>query len=204
MKLIIGWLTIFSSGTTSGTSRISTINLNLNHFYRLLNFITSLINIKMCMQKLDQLTFKGRIFPLNTYPMSQYWSEQTFMAPKDWRVTSNYRGYYSSWEIVDDSLYLTDLSYCTPNGYESLNYVFPGATGKIKATWYTGELELYRSRKLWKIYDELDRLRDPDWVISIENGNYIGQCYKLKTDYIPRKPIRELLVRLVKKTGNFK
>lgn len=53
------------------------------------------------------------------------------------------RGYLSTWELKDNTLYLVDFkgNIGTWNDSEDvdMNYLFPNA-GKVKATWFTGKL----------------------------------------------------------------
>lgn len=157
----------------------------------------------MCSQRLDRLTFNGKKYRIKTDPLFSYWNEQNPQPPMGCPSTGNYRGYYSSWEIIDNVLFLIDVTYKAPKYNAGLFYVFPDSSGKIKATWFTGDLEVFSSRQGDDIYDFLDMLIDTDWFISIENGNYIGQCFKLKTDYDTRKPISKLFERLFKRNQRF-
>jgi hypothetical protein len=142
----------------------------------------------MCRQRLDRLIYNGNKFLMKTDPLHNYWTKKNPRPPQGLPNTGNYRGYYSIWEISDNSLYLINMTYRTPEGDAGLDHVFPNATGKVKATWYTGDLEIFRTWDWKRIYGEVDVLLDPDWLISIENGNYNGQSIKLITDYRLQKP----------------
>jgi hypothetical protein len=71
-----------------------------------------------------------------TNPLNDYWTKENPKPPIGLPVTSCRRGYIATWQIIDDSLYLIDITNRTPDVDAGLEYVFQNTTGKIKATWW--------------------------------------------------------------------
>jgi hypothetical protein len=99
-----------------------------------------------------------------------------------WPATNCYRRYIAKWEIADNFLYLIDLTYRRLNQDEGLEYVFPGVIGKIKASWYTGELKIPLGDQLLEpgctrySYNQIPY--KSSWFIKIEKGEVINRWYK--------------------------
>jgi hypothetical protein len=131
----------------------------------------------MTIQEKDSIIIKGEKHCLYTYPLKSYWTRKNPMPVFKYPKTSCWRGYIATWEISDNSLYLIDVIFKTATGEVGLNYIFPHNTGKIKADWYTGELQIpigdpVHSDPSW------DTIYDYDWFLSIKKGNVISQRYK--------------------------
>jgi hypothetical protein len=131
----------------------------------------------MTIQTKDNIIIKGEKFDLYTYPLDSYWSKKNPKPGIRIPETSCWRGYIATWEIIDEYLYLTDIQYFAPDEDQGLDYVFPNNSGKVKATWFTGELKLpigdeLTSQVMW------DTVYETDWFIEINEGKIVSQRYK--------------------------
>ena len=126
----------------------------------------------------DIIFIKGVQYSLFTNPLEDYWTKKNPKPPIGLTMTSCWRGYIATWEIIDDCLYLIDITFRTPDGEAGLEYAFPNTTGKIKATWYSGELRIILGDCLQYVHGGYESTYDSDWFISIIKGNVISQRYK--------------------------
>ena len=130
----------------------------------------------MTMQELDKIIIKGVRYRLWTFPLDTYWTRWN---PKPKVLITKsccWRGYIATWEITDNVLYLTDIEFNTLEGDVGLNYLFPKKKGKIKATWYTGELRVPFGERLKLDYD--DPGCESDLFLKVKKGKVISHRYK--------------------------
>lgn len=129
----------------------------------------------MTEQVKEKLIYNGQEYRLVTEPLRPYLEKNKieFEAPH----TACWRGYYGSWLIENDKLYLTELTaYAkigsnerrTFNGVEvGLEYLFPNQD-KVFAEWFSGELFIpYGDSRYGVIYEN-------ELFIKIESGNVVG------------------------------
>jgi hypothetical protein len=131
----------------------------------------------MTVQTKDSIIVKGIKYDLYTYPLDSYWSKKNPKPGIRMPRTSCWRGYIATWEIIDEYLYLTDIQYFAPGEDQGIDYVFPNNSGKVKATWFTGELKIpigdeLTSQVMW------DTVYETDWFIEINEGKVVSQRYK--------------------------
>jgi hypothetical protein len=130
----------------------------------------------MTMQDLDKIIIKGVRYSLWTFPLDTYW---TMWNPKP-KIrllrTSCWRGYIATWEITDDVLYLIDIIFNTLEEDVGLPYLFPNNAGRIKATWYTGELRVPFGERLKLDYDEPGF--ESDLFLKVKKGKVLSHRYK--------------------------
>ena len=133
----------------------------------------------MTAQEGDKIIIRGVQYLLFSNPLEQYWTEQNPRPPRGLPITSCYRGYVATWEIIRDSLYLIDIKFHTPRDEAVMEYVFPLMKGKkIKAIWYTGELRIPLGDCIDYVHRDYDSTYESDWIINIEKGNVISKRYK--------------------------
>lgn len=131
----------------------------------------------MCIQVKDIIFVKGIKYNLYTTPLDSYWTKRNPKPEIRAVRTSCRRGYIASWEISDNSLYLVDMIFYAPVRERGLNYVFPFHRRKVKADWFTGELQISIGNEL---HTEVmwETVYDSDWYIKIKKGKIIGDRYK--------------------------
>jgi hypothetical protein len=132
----------------------------------------------MTAQRADIIIIEGKEYPLFTNPLEDYWTKKNPKPPIGLPVTSCWRGYIATWEIIDNILYLIDITIRTPKGETGLVYVFPDTTDKIKATWYSGELRIPQGDCLHYEHGGYESIYASDWFISIEKGEVVSQRYQ--------------------------
>jgi len=131
----------------------------------------------MCVQDKDSIIVKGEKYCLYTTPLDSYWTKRKPKPKIRLLSTACWRGYVATWEIFNANLYLVNIKYNAIDGDEGLDYLFPQNTGKVKADWYTGELQIPIGNRLYQERME-DPVYDSDWFIRIKKGKVIRQQYK--------------------------
>jgi hypothetical protein len=132
----------------------------------------------MTTQRCDQIIIKGIQYNLKTLPLDDYWTDENPKPSLPVIRSSNWRGYIATWEIKSDCLYLLDIEIYTPEPTKGLNYVFPHMKGKIKASWYTGELSIPQGQLIEHFNDGFNQVFESDWLIEIDKGNVVSQRYQ--------------------------
>ena len=80
------------------------------------------------------------------------------------------RGYYGSWEIKNNKLFLVGLD-AVINDYEtvSLTYFYPGQT-EVFAKWYTGKLRIPLGERIVHVRSDYDSVYEKDLFLRIRKG----------------------------------
>ncbi len=135
-------------------------------------------------QSHDILIYKNKTTSLFALPLRSYFKEKdtpNFMIKPRTLSTSNWRGYIATWEIIDDTLYLTNIdSYICPSPEgechrATLELLFREKCidGKVKAVWFTGDLPI-PDGKILKQKNVIGIAYEREIVIKIESGKVIG------------------------------
>lgn len=132
----------------------------------------------MTAQFADNIFIRGIKYPLLTNPLGSYWTEENPKPLIGLPSTACWRGYVATWEIIDNSLFLIDVLFHALGGDRGLDYLFPSGVGKIKASWYTGELRIPLGDCIEYVHGDYDSVFDTDWFIKIKLGEVISQRYK--------------------------
>lgn len=97
----------------------------------------------------DEIVIDGKTEALLTNPLEPVlrnndWFQHPYNKYKpNGTCSALWRGYRATWEVKTGELYLIkiDLDACSSKPREMpLTSLFPGTTGPVKATWYTGSL----------------------------------------------------------------
>lgn len=131
----------------------------------------------MCIQIKDSIIIKGERYYLYTCPLDSYWTRRKPKPQIRVPVTNCWRGYVATWEIFNDCMYLVNIIFHAAEGDFGLDYIFPGNTGKVKARWYSGELNIPIGEELYQEH-MLDSVYAADWYLCIKKGKVIKQRYK--------------------------
>jgi len=128
----------------------------------------------MTAQSGDTLFYKGEELRMASEPLNQYLSEKSDIKFVS-RFTSNWRGYYGTWEIINNKLYLIQLE-AYIEGYEKvdLNYLFPGQN-KVFANWFSGEIRVPQGERLHYVHMGYGTLYEKDLFLVFENGKLVNQ-----------------------------
>ena len=94
----------------------------------------------MTIQSPDTLIYQRKHFTLWSWPLESYFDKGN-PRPDPGGLTNLNRGYRATWEIDQDTLYLTDIREAWVEGAPvGVAELFPGHEGRVEASWFTGEL----------------------------------------------------------------
>lgn len=125
----------------------------------------------------ELLIYQGRKRIMHSEPLNVYLEKHTEFR-FGMESTANYRGYFGTWEIEDDLLYLINLKGRTDEGKSvNMNYLFPGKE-KVKATWFSGELNLPKGKPTGLFFTGYSDMKTHTEVLIIENGKLVNTYLK--------------------------
>jgi hypothetical protein len=128
----------------------------------------------------ERIVYEGTEGFLFTNPMETYFTRDNpspeFTAPH----TACWRGYVGSWEIREDTLYLTDFkawmrdkeAKAAPVEFER---IFPGKTKPMKADWFTGTLRIPRGKPIRYVHMGYETVYEYDVFLRLEAGKVIDR-----------------------------
>jgi len=91
-------------------------------------------------------------------------------------LTSCWRGYIGTWQIVDNHLYLVKLDGEYEDGsLATLEDVFPGHTGPVLASWYSGTLRVPRGDLLHYVHMGWASTWEMDLLIEVDKGEVLSR-----------------------------
>jgi hypothetical protein len=88
--------------------------------------------------------------------------------------SASWRGYVAGWEIRMDELCLVDLQVDPCSNVKKmvpLAELFPGATGPVKAQWFTGTLMVPQGKQLEYVHMGYDSRYERYLFLDIDRGN---------------------------------
>jgi hypothetical protein len=125
----------------------------------------------MTAQFAENLKYRGEDLEMCTTPLSDYFAMGGNNPRFDSNCTALWRGYFGSWEIVDDRLYLIELSGTLEDGTEaSLATVFPEYPDRVFAHWYSGTIRIPQGRQLEYVHMGYDSSFERDLLLDVERG----------------------------------
>lgn len=123
----------------------------------------------MTVQALESLIYKGEQTWMTTEPLNQYLVTRESVQFES-HSTACWRGYYGSWEIVDDQLFLIGFkAYVHLVKEVDLNFLFPGQK-KVFADWFSGIIHIPQSRLIETIQMEYSSVFNRELFLTIKNG----------------------------------
>ena len=120
----------------------------------------------------DRLLLDGETHSLFSNPLEYYFGD-TNPRPEILResmtCTACWRGYIATWEIMDEQLFLTQV---TPMGQEQdiLDKIFPDSSGKVLADWFSGTLRVPMGEQVQYVHMGYASQFERDMLIQIEAG----------------------------------
>ena len=125
----------------------------------------------------EKIIYNGDEYHIATEPLNPYLEKHNIEFKAYW--TACWRGYYGSWEIEDDKLYLIDLRANLPiNDKETkevgIDYLFPGQE-KVFADWFTGEIRITYGKILKYVHMAYESIYEKEMFLKIENGRLVGR-----------------------------
>ena len=133
----------------------------------------------MTAQVPETLILDGQSHDMCTEPLETYFDlmqiEEPFIEPH----TACWRGYFGTWEIVDDRLYLVLLEGdLRAGGRASLETFFPGFSERVFAHWFTGTLRVPQGKLLEYVHGGYGSEYERDLLIEVECGVVKSQSVK--------------------------
>lgn len=130
----------------------------------------------MTAQSPERLTYRGEKMVMYTKPLREFLTDRG--AKVRFRANSSalWRGYIGCWEIVDGQLYLTGLEGTLENGAKaSLSTVFPNASDRVLAYWYSCTLRIPKGRKLKKfVHRSYASVFEYDLLFEVLRGDVVA------------------------------
>ena len=89
--------------------------------------------------------------------------------------TACWRGYYGSWEIINNKLFLVDLKAYIEGYVEvDLNYIFPNHE-KVFADWFTGEIIIPLGEMLQYVHLGYESLFEKYLILKLRRGVVVSE-----------------------------
>ena len=125
----------------------------------------------MTAQIAETLIYEGDKVQLCAEPLDMYF-ELTGVKPGfEANCSALWRGYVGTWVIIDDRLYLVDISATLLDGTEAeLETFFPGYPERVLAHWFSGTLRVPQGKQIEYIHAGYASKFERDLLLTIERG----------------------------------
>jgi hypothetical protein len=126
----------------------------------------------MTAQITEQLVYNNKTYGMATEPLEPYLNKikKTKRPLFIFTNTGCWRGYFGTWEIKDNTLFLIGLNAQVDQGREvGIDYLFPGQT-HVFAEWFSGEIRVPRGRMLEYIHAGYETIYEKDMFLKFEKG----------------------------------
>ena len=122
----------------------------------------------MTRQILEKINYEGRLQSMFGRPLDDYFKLTGIKPDFELTCSACWRGYIGTWEILDDHLYLTDLSELMGDGKKNMQTFFPDDPVRVFAYWYSGQLRVPQGERVVDpgFYSSYER----DLLIDIKKG----------------------------------
>lgn len=125
----------------------------------------------MTAQVTEVLNYDGEDLALCGEPLVGYFTllgeSPPFAAPH----TALWRGYIGSWEILDERLYLTELTGYSASGVDiDLQQLFPGFPDRVFAHWVNGRFRATRGEQLQYVHAGFASVYEQDLFFEFDEG----------------------------------
>jgi hypothetical protein len=135
----------------------------------------------MTAQAMERLILNGREVSIATEPLASYLSKLKEKPPLVSPTTACWRGYYGTWEIKDNKLYLIKFEGYTLNHPDEtelrkvgIHYIFPTQT-RVFAKWYSGEIRIPEGNIIKYVHFGYESIFESDLLLEFKKGFLIGQ-----------------------------
>lgn len=125
----------------------------------------------MTAQIAEMLRYEGADVSMCTEPLSDYFAICGVKPPFKASSTALWRGYVGRWEIIDDRLYLVELTGTLKDGSEaSMTSLFPGFPERAYAHWYSGTIRIPQGRQLRYVHMGYGSIYERDVFLDVTRG----------------------------------
>jgi len=128
----------------------------------------------------DKIKYHGIEYALNTNPLEPYFEKNPEKRPQ-WYSTALYRGYIGHFEIIENQLYVTDITvpryYTDKNGVSKMKsisiykQIFPHKN-KVKIDWYSGILIVPYGKLKKYVHSGYASIYSNYFLLEIKEGNF--------------------------------
>lgn len=124
----------------------------------------------------EKLIYEGKELTMCNEPLNSYFRLGGIKPEFESICTALWRGYVGTWEIINDRLYLVELSGKLSKGLTaSLATVFPVYPDRVFAHWYSGCLRIPDGKLLEYVHMGYGSTYERDLIINIKKGVIIGK-----------------------------
>ena len=118
----------------------------------------------------ETLMYDGLKYGIREEPLEQYLSKLKERPVLDSGKTLCWRGYYGTWQLKDNKLYLVELIAYGPNYLDySIDYIFPGES-VVFADWYSDTIVIPYFDILNDEKQEMSSVKEKQMLLEIKNG----------------------------------
>lgn len=134
----------------------------------------------MTAQAMETIIIDGKEYSMATEPLADYIASLKNKPALFFPSSACWRGYYGTWEIKDDKLYLIDLECYTANMEErkywkvGMDFIFPNRT-EVFANWFSGEIRIPQGDMLNYVHSGYSSTYEMDLFLDFKDGFLIGQ-----------------------------
>ena len=129
----------------------------------------------------DQIMIDGQTEMLFSEPLQQAMRvdpalQHNLMSRMKGRCTASWRGYAAAWEIRANEIYLVTVQVdpCSGRKEVPLAELFPGATGPVKATWFSGTLMIPQGKQIEYVHMGYESRYERYLFLEIDKGNVLN------------------------------
>jgi hypothetical protein len=131
----------------------------------------------MTAQATEYLFIDGVKHQMHSLPFNQYLKTLNPKIEFAFHSTACMRGYYGTWEISNNMLFLTFLqAYASiePEKILGIKDFFPQSSGKVKAEWFSGTLRIPLSGESEYFHGGFGHVYDSYLRLEVMNGDFVS------------------------------
>lgn len=119
----------------------------------------------------ENLYIDGQLYSMTCNPLCNYFALAGIDPGFESNCTALWRGYIGTWEIVDNRLYLTELSGTLEGDIEAtVATFFPDFPDRVFAHWYTGTIRIPQGKLLEYVHMGYGSMYERDLILKLEKG----------------------------------
>ncbi len=124
----------------------------------------------MTTQAREQIIYKNEKYEMTEEPLEQYLStmieEPVFYA----QASNCWRGYYGTWKLKGEKLYLIDLIASGEDGKQTgIEDLFPGKK-EVFAEWFCGEIKVPQGELIEYIHFGHESVHEEELILDFQDG----------------------------------
>jgi hypothetical protein len=127
-------------------------------------------------QRPDIIFYEGQKRYLYSNPLEDYYragrKRPYFTIGPNTFSTSNWRGYVATWEVKDNTLYMTNIESWIEDRRATLESLFGSKcqNGKVEATWFSGKLRIPDGKELQYVHMGYGSVYERDIILTVKVG----------------------------------